>query len=174
MFSHRFQITTDVRVRRINNRLNGLNGFWVPSRGCSCLSCTNRASGAPTKKNESVKFDSSVVYITQAAMFSHRFQITTDVRVRRINNRLNGLNGFWVPSRGCSCLSCTNRASGAPTKKNESVKFDSSVVYITQAAMFSHRFQITTDVRVRRINNRLNGLSGFWVPSRGCSVLASV
>ena len=100
--------------------------------------------------------------------------ITQIVRARRINNRLNGLSGFWVPSRGCSCLSCTNRASGAPTKKNESVKFDSSVVYITQAAMFSHRFQITTDVRVRRINNRLNGLSGFWVPSRGCSVLASI
>ena len=53
MFSHEFQM---VRVRRINNGFIGLNGVWVPSRGCTCLKCTNQAISAPTEHMNAVSF----------------------------------------------------------------------------------------------------------------------
>ena len=37
-------------------------------------------------------------------LFSHRFHRSTQI--------------VWVPSRGCTCLKCTNRARSTPTEQN--------------------------------------------------------
>ena len=46
IFSHRFHRSTQiVWVRRFSHRLHGSTQIvWVPSRGCTCLKCTNRAT----------------------------------------------------------------------------------------------------------------------------------
>ena len=46
LFSHRFHRSTQiVWVRRFSHRLHGSTQIvWVPSRGCTCLKCTNRAT----------------------------------------------------------------------------------------------------------------------------------
>ena len=81
----------------------------LPSRGCTCLKCTNRARSAPTKQE--VHQPSKIDILPRnpqnpqnflQSVFSHRFHRFTQM--------------IRLPSRGCTCLKCTNQAnSGSPT-----------------------------------------------------------
>ena len=75
----------------------------VPSRGCTCLKCTNRARSAPTEQNRYSPTESTEpTELLAECILPQIAQIYTEVR---------------LPSRGCTCLKCTNQARSAPTEQ---------------------------------------------------------
>ena len=99
VFPHRFHRLTQI--------------VWVPSRGCTCLRSAlplARARSAPTKQE--VHQPSKIDILPRnpqnpqnclLSVFPHRFHRLTQI--------------VWVPSRGCTCLKCTNQARSAPTEQ---------------------------------------------------------
>ena len=53
IFSHRFhRFTQNFLLNIFSHRFHRFTQIvWVPSRGCTCLKCTNQARSAPTKQN---------------------------------------------------------------------------------------------------------------------------
>ena len=73
--------------------------LWlVHSRGCSCLSCTNRAVGY------------CLVGALQGVQLSQLGFAAC--QSKNCTNRVVGLLLGWCTARGCSCPNCTNRAVG--------------------------------------------------------------
>ena len=87
------QICTDVRVRRFSHGIHGIHRS-------SCRDCS------PTDFTEFTELLAEIVLpqISQnsqnflLSVFSHRFHRSTQI--------------VWVPSRGCTCLKCTNVTRG--------------------------------------------------------------
>ena len=79
----------------------------LPSRGCTCLRSAlplARARSAPTKQNRYSPTESTEpTELLAEGILPQIAQIYTEVR---------------LPSRGCTCLKCTNQARSAPTKQN--------------------------------------------------------
>ena len=109
IFPHRLhRFTQNFLLNIFSHRLHRFTQIvWVPSRGCTCLKCTNQARSAPTKQNRYSPTESTEpTELLAECILPQIAQIYTEVR---------------LPSRGCTCLRSAlplARARSAPTKQN--------------------------------------------------------
>ena len=109
MFSHRFhRFTQNFLLNIFSHRFHRFTQIvWVPSRGCTCLRSAlplARARSAPTKQEDglteqnrySPTESTEPTELLAEDVLPQIAQIYTEVR---------------LPSRGCTCLKCTNRAT---------------------------------------------------------------
>ena len=106
IFSHRFhRFTQNFLLSVFSHR------FHRFTQKLGCLQGGALVSSAPTKQE--VHQPSKIDILPRnpqnpqnclLSVFPHRFHRLTQI--------------VWVPSRGCTCLKCTNQARSAPTKQN--------------------------------------------------------
>ena len=110
VFSHRFQIYTELLAEYILPQISQIyTEVRLPSRGCTCLKCTNRARSAPTKQNRYSPTESTEpTELLAECILPQISQIYTEVR---------------LPSRGCTCLKCTNQARSSPPEISRFCEF---------------------------------------------------
>ena len=108
IFSHRLhRFTQNFLLNKFSHRFHRFTQMvWLPSRGCTCLKCTNQARSAPTEQNRYSPTESTEpTELLAEDVLPQISQIYTEVR---------------LPSRGCTCLRSAlplARARSAPTKQ---------------------------------------------------------
>ena len=138
IFSHRFHRSTQI--------------VWVPSRGCTCLKCTNQARSAPTKQNRYSPTESTEpTELLAECILPQISQICTDC--------LGAFKGVHLSQVHQPSKKCTNRARSAPTKQNRYSPTESTEpTELLAECILPQIAQIYTEVRL---------------PSRGCTCLRS-